>query len=628
MSNPFGSLFLGPAAENAELVERFIVEALRDHVFWRRNFHPQDGPFILEADKRSEAFEASVGTLRQELYSLLSRLKQGAPFFSPRYIGHMTSDVTIASLTGYFAAMLYNPNNISEEGAPVTMELELEVGEQLARLVGYPVTAWGHLTSGGSVANLEALWAVRALKYFAPAAALVARELSLETDVACLDGRRRPLVALSAWELMNLGAEAILDLRDALLGDPEADPRVAELLGACSLGSQGVLGFAQLFEAAWGEPLPEPVILLPATKHYSWAKIANLLGIGQARLVEVPLDADYRTDPVAFEALLASLRAERVPVLAFVAVLGATETGAVDGLHRLLRATGRAAGEGLAVYCHVDAAYGGYATAMFRTPEGAWTTKTPCAPEVSASFLALPGTDSLTVDPHKLGYAHYPAGAIVFRDRRVRELLTTPAPYVFDPAGPGPLAIGNYIVEGSKPGAAAAAVWLNHRVTPLDTSGYGALIGSTVRSAQALHAALAAFTSPDGYRLVPLHEPDLNLVTFLAVPPGASSLAELNRFNEALYRRFATGGERLVFSYEFVLSKTVFDTGKYGAGLGARLPVELLSLLAEGSGLTVLRSSVMNPFAASDAFLAELLKVLDTEMRRTAKEQGLGTAVT
>ncbi|HEY9722455.1 MAG TPA: decarboxylase, partial [Oscillatoriaceae cyanobacterium] len=116
-------LFLGPAAENAEAVERFIIEALRDHAFWRRNFHPEDGPFVREVDRRAPEFEEKLATLRQELYRLLSRLKAGAPFFSPRYIGHMTSDVMIASLVGYVAAMLYNPNNISEEGAPVTMDL-------------------------------------------------------------------------------------------------------------------------------------------------------------------------------------------------------------------------------------------------------------------------------------------------------------------------------------------------------------------------------------------------------------------------------------------------------------------------------------------------------------------------
>jgi hypothetical protein len=34
--------FLGPKAENADVFERLVVEAIRDHAFWRRNFHPAD----------------------------------------------------------------------------------------------------------------------------------------------------------------------------------------------------------------------------------------------------------------------------------------------------------------------------------------------------------------------------------------------------------------------------------------------------------------------------------------------------------------------------------------------------------------------------------------------------------
>ena len=30
--------FLGPRAENADLMERLMVEAVRDHAFWRRNY--------------------------------------------------------------------------------------------------------------------------------------------------------------------------------------------------------------------------------------------------------------------------------------------------------------------------------------------------------------------------------------------------------------------------------------------------------------------------------------------------------------------------------------------------------------------------------------------------------------
>jgi hypothetical protein len=36
------SRFLGTKAENADMLERLVLETLRDCVFWRRNFHPED----------------------------------------------------------------------------------------------------------------------------------------------------------------------------------------------------------------------------------------------------------------------------------------------------------------------------------------------------------------------------------------------------------------------------------------------------------------------------------------------------------------------------------------------------------------------------------------------------------
>ena len=70
--------FLGPRAENAELLERLVTEALRDHVFWRRNHHPEDGFTIRETDKRTEGYDHAVATLTQELLGLLAELKRGA----------------------------------------------------------------------------------------------------------------------------------------------------------------------------------------------------------------------------------------------------------------------------------------------------------------------------------------------------------------------------------------------------------------------------------------------------------------------------------------------------------------------------------------------------------------------
>src|SRR6185437_6978654 len=102
--------FLGPRAENADLLERLVVESLRDHVFWRRNYHPEDGFTIREADKRREGYEDAVATLTQELLGLLAELKRDVPVFSGRYKGHMLAEQTIAAQVGWFATMLYNPN--------------------------------------------------------------------------------------------------------------------------------------------------------------------------------------------------------------------------------------------------------------------------------------------------------------------------------------------------------------------------------------------------------------------------------------------------------------------------------------------------------------------------------------
>ena len=68
---------------------------------------------------------------------------------------------------GYMSAMLYNQNNCASESSPVTSKYEMDVGTDLCVMVGYDRDrCMGHLTAGGSVANIEAIWAGRNVKYF------------------------------------------------------------------------------------------------------------------------------------------------------------------------------------------------------------------------------------------------------------------------------------------------------------------------------------------------------------------------------------------------------------------------------------------------------------------------------
>ena len=609
------SWFLGPRAENAALLEGLVVEALRDHVFWRRNFHPEDGFAIRELDKRSEGYEDAVATLTQELLGLLAELKRDVPFFSGRYKGHMLFEQTIAGQIGYFAAMLYNPNNISAEAAPVTTRLELEVAAQLARMIGYdPSQAWGHLTSGGTVANFEALWIARNIHYLAVAAAGAAETLGLDLDVVTPDGNRAPLRTLGLWELLNIDNAAALDLWHSLWASaPAADVRRA--VAAHSLSDVGYQDYGLTLERRYGDALPAAVVLVAATAHYSWEKIARALGIGANQLVFVPVDTSFRLDPEALWKQLQRFAERKTPVLACVSVCGTTEESAVDRLDRVLEVRDRARKElGIAFHLHSDACYGGYAAAATWRDDGVRRSGREIRRSTGISWpeddlvdaiVALGETDSVSLDPHKLGYVPYPAGAFVLRDRRARDLVAVDPPYL-SPAtasrADDELYLGKYIFEGSKPGAAAASVWLSHKVLPLDERGYGYLVERTAIGARRLHEALATADLGDEFSVHVLPEPDINIVCFIVCHPGAPSLVQLNALNESIYRRMSINSATP--SPEYIITRTRFRTPMYDGAIEPILEALEVGTVDEWKaagtdGLVVLRSTVMDPFLAS-----------------------------
>jgi glutamate/tyrosine decarboxylase-like PLP-dependent enzyme len=63
-------------------------------------------------------------------------------------------------VAGYLAAMLINPNNHALDGGPATGQMEKEAVAALAAMFGLG-THLGHLTSSGTIANLEALYVAR-----------------------------------------------------------------------------------------------------------------------------------------------------------------------------------------------------------------------------------------------------------------------------------------------------------------------------------------------------------------------------------------------------------------------------------------------------------------------------------
>jgi len=92
---------------------------------------------------------------------LTARLTGNYPFHHPCYAGQMLKPPHPAAWAAYILAMTINPNNHALDGGPPTSEMEKEVIAKLAEMVGYTNNHLGHLTGGGTIANLEALWVAR-----------------------------------------------------------------------------------------------------------------------------------------------------------------------------------------------------------------------------------------------------------------------------------------------------------------------------------------------------------------------------------------------------------------------------------------------------------------------------------
>src|ERR1700730_6254937 len=114
---------------------------------------------------------AALGSLSEETVSLApdelralerlaGRLVNTYPYGDPRYVGQMLKPPHPLAWAAYATTMLLNPNNHALDGGPATAAMEQEAVSGLARMFGLPQSL-GHLTSSGTIANLEALWVAR-----------------------------------------------------------------------------------------------------------------------------------------------------------------------------------------------------------------------------------------------------------------------------------------------------------------------------------------------------------------------------------------------------------------------------------------------------------------------------------
>ncbi|MBK1989922.1 decarboxylase [Sphaerospermopsis aphanizomenoides BCCUSP55] len=685
-SSSIAAWFLGQRAENLDELERLIVEALRDQAFWRRNFHPGDPSLITEQIKRSPEYLQAIDTLRDNYRGLLGFLKKSVPFFSSRYQGHMNWDTTMPAILGYFATMLYNPNNVAFEGSTATTILELLVGDDLCKMLGYPIPSdaeiadgkirpWGHITCGGTIANIEAIWSARNLKFYPIALqAGLKNEPSLQAakniEISLLTGGSKPLVDLDTWTLLNLEGDKILDLPNRLT--QEYGIKSEDITAALTKYSLQNLGIQEFSRRYLSDIQYSPVFFVPGTKHYSFPKAAAILGIGSSNMIDVPADVDARMDIDALDALLQQCLEKKQPVYTVVSVIGSTEESAVDPLTKVLALREKYRLLGLEFTVHADAAWGCYFAAMIRDDEIEAQPKTinkpqpqiPMSEYVTQQFQALTHADSITADPHKSGYIPYPAGALCYRNSAMRDLVTFKAPYVAH--GEAEPTIGIYGVEGSKPGAAAAAVYLSHKVIRPTKSGYGKIHGQALFNCNKLYARLLCMAkSDDRFVIVPVPRlpaeisgdeeavksqiefirnridqasldqlltdaeamtllaelgPDQNILTYafnFKHPDGTlnTNLNLANRFNKALYDVLSIKPGEDIYTYRLIVSTTDFEESNYGKSFIDDYKRRLGVGSSSGSTITVLRSTVLDPWLI-ETDEGSFLDVIENEFRQ------------
>jgi len=102
-----------------------------------------------------------AGSIESVLMEAAERLRDNYPYFHPLYAGQMLKPPHPVARMAYALAMWINPNNHALDGGRASSAMEKEAVAQIAAMFGWPEfpgRLLGHLTGGGTMANLEALW--------------------------------------------------------------------------------------------------------------------------------------------------------------------------------------------------------------------------------------------------------------------------------------------------------------------------------------------------------------------------------------------------------------------------------------------------------------------------------------
>ncbi|MEM1174533.1 MAG: aminotransferase class I/II-fold pyridoxal phosphate-dependent enzyme [Pseudomonadota bacterium] len=145
-----------------------------------------------------------VDALRPVLIEAAERMTDNYPYFHPLYAGQMLKPPHPVARIAYALSLWVNPNNHALDGGRASSAMEKECVSHLAEMFGWE-RHLGHLTSGGTMANLEALWISDRLH---PGKRVLASKQSHYTHARITDVLKIPFAAVtcSADGSMDLNA--------------------------------------------------------------------------------------------------------------------------------------------------------------------------------------------------------------------------------------------------------------------------------------------------------------------------------------------------------------------------------------------------------------------------------------
>lgn len=227
--------------------------------------------------------------------------------------------------------------------------------------------------------------------------------------------------------------------------------------------------------------------------HSSIYRVAEVLGLGSEAVRPVRSRDDFTMDVSALEERLDRDAAEGDVPFCVVAQVGSINVGAIDPLERIADVC-----EERDLWFHADGACGAFGAIL---------------PEKRPQYAGLERADSVTLDPHKWLYIPYECGCILVRDERLlAEAFAMHAAYL-EGTMRTPYEGLDYYEASPKMsrGFKALKVWMTLKHYGVD--GYRQLLTQNVRCAEHLDARVR-----EADDFVALHEPNLNLYSFLYAP--------------------------------------------------------------------------------------------------------------